>query len=370
MLDTVVAAPGEGAAAAPARGTTQYRPEFSGRTGEYFGIWIVNVVLTILTLGIYSAWAKVRTERYFYGNTRIDGSSFEYLADPIRILKGRLVAYAVVAALVLSSQALPVLYFLLILALWACSPLIVCLAVRFRARYSAWRGVRFGFDGSVGSAYGPFLGWVLLSAMSITLLSPIAKRKQHEWLATHHRFGRMRFDYHGEDGAYYRPWLVAVGLFLVVLVLAVVGFGAVIAALVAGGEGGEGGTPDEAAIQLAVMAPLALFYLGLFAVMTYLRTRQVNLLWNNTTLAGVRFVSTLRVRDVAWLYFSNLVVILCTLGLATPWAMIRLARYRAANLRLESEAGLGDFGAAPGSERGAAGAEMVDALDLGLDIGL
>lgn len=367
MLDTVVAAPGEGAAAAPARGTTQYRPEFSGTTGEYFGIWIVNVVLTILTLGIYSAWAKVRTERYFYANTRIDGSSFEYLADPIRILKGRLVAYAVVAALVLSSQALPVLYFLLILALWACTPLIVCLAVRFRARYSAWRGVRFGFDGSVGSAYGPFLGWVLLSAVSFGVLSPIAKRKQHEWLATHHRFGGTRFLYRGQDGDYFRPWLVAVGMGAVVVVVTMVGFGVVIGALVAGANGGE---PDEAAIQLAMIPPLALFYLGLFAVMTYLRTRQVNLLWNNSTLAGVRFVSTLRVRDVAWLYFSNLVAILCTLGLATPWAMIRLAHYRAAHLRLDSEAGLAGFGAAQGSERGATGAEMVDALDMGLDIGL
>ena len=42
--------------------------EFRGKTGEFFGIWIVNVFLTIITLGIYSAWAKVRTNRYFYGN--------------------------------------------------------------------------------------------------------------------------------------------------------------------------------------------------------------------------------------------------------------------------------------------------------------
>ncbi|MEX1058239.1 MAG: DUF898 family protein, partial [Natronospirillum sp.] len=42
---------------------------FNGRGGEYFGIWIVNIALTVLTLGIYSAWAKVRNKRYFYGNT-------------------------------------------------------------------------------------------------------------------------------------------------------------------------------------------------------------------------------------------------------------------------------------------------------------
>ncbi len=34
------------------------RINFSGRGSEFFGIWIVNVLLSILTLGIYSAWAK------------------------------------------------------------------------------------------------------------------------------------------------------------------------------------------------------------------------------------------------------------------------------------------------------------------------
>ena len=39
--------------------------QFNGRGGEFFGIWIVNILLSIITLGIYSAWAKVRTKRYF-----------------------------------------------------------------------------------------------------------------------------------------------------------------------------------------------------------------------------------------------------------------------------------------------------------------
>ena len=50
--------------------------QFTGKAGEYFAIWIVNVALTILTLGIYSAWAKVRTNQYFYGNTFLADSAF------------------------------------------------------------------------------------------------------------------------------------------------------------------------------------------------------------------------------------------------------------------------------------------------------
>jgi hypothetical protein len=64
-----------------------YRFEFRGKAGEYFRIWIVNVVLSILTLGIFSAWAKVRARRYFYGNTYLNGSSFDYHADPVKNFK-------------------------------------------------------------------------------------------------------------------------------------------------------------------------------------------------------------------------------------------------------------------------------------------
>jgi hypothetical protein len=54
---------------------------FTGEWTEYFKIWIVNVLLTIVTLGIYAAWAKVRKRRYFYANTKLFGHTFEYLAD-------------------------------------------------------------------------------------------------------------------------------------------------------------------------------------------------------------------------------------------------------------------------------------------------
>ncbi|MDR1854861.1 MAG: DUF898 domain-containing protein, partial [Azoarcus sp.] len=42
----------------------EHRLQFTGSGGEYFRIWIVNLLLSILTLGIYSAWAKVRREQY------------------------------------------------------------------------------------------------------------------------------------------------------------------------------------------------------------------------------------------------------------------------------------------------------------------
>src|SRR5215468_7546165 len=63
---------------APVEDGVRYPVEFTAVTGEYFRIWIVNLALTLVTLGIYSAWAKVRKRRYLYGHTRIAGEGFEY----------------------------------------------------------------------------------------------------------------------------------------------------------------------------------------------------------------------------------------------------------------------------------------------------
>lgn len=369
MLDQDHAVPEGGAeGAAPASEIVRYRPQFSGRAGEYFGIWIVNVLLTILTLGIYSAWAKVRTERYFYANTRIAGSSFEYLADPVRILKGRLIAYAVVIALGLSSQFMPVLYLVLLLALFACMPLIVFLSVRFRARYSAWRGVRFRFVHTAGGAYGPFLGWPILSSLTGTLLYPLMKRRQHEYLVTGHRFGRAAFGFDSGPGPYYGPWLIAAGVAIGLFVMLVLG-GIVAAAATAGIADTD---EQSAAFVLATtLAFMVAFYLGVFALTVFLRTRYANLMWNSARLAGEhRFESTLSAGHVLWLYLGNLVAILCTLGLATPWAKVRLARYRAQCFELIASGGIDGFVAGADADRGAAGAELSDALDLGVDIGI
>lgn len=368
MLTPSTGIPDDGAASSSGPQTTRIQPEFHGRAGEYFGIWIVNVLLSIVTLGIYSAWATVRTQRYFYGNTRLAGSSFEYLADPVRILKGRLIAYAVVIALALSSHFMPLLYLGLVFAMMLLVPVLVWLAARFRARYSAWRGVRFRFDGGVAEAYGPFFAWLIVSGISLSLLYPVAKMRQQAYLVDGHRFGRTRFAFDGDAGSYYGPYVVA----LVAGVALLVALGAGMAGLAAvadQGDAGAAGPPGPR--ELATIYGFVLvFYAVVFALMAYVRTRYLNLMWRNSKLGRHAFESTLRVRDVVWIYASNLMAIVCTLGLAAPWAMVRLARYRAAHFAVLASGSLEDFLVDVEDERSSAGVELIDALDIGVDIGL
>ena len=92
---------------AVAPGGRVIHPEFTAAAGEYFRIWIVNLFFTLITLGIYSAWAKVRKRRYFYGSTRVDGATFDYFASPKAVLKGRIVAVIVLVAYALLGELYP-----------------------------------------------------------------------------------------------------------------------------------------------------------------------------------------------------------------------------------------------------------------------
>ena len=126
---------------------------FTGTTREYFGIWIVNVLLTIVTLGVYSAWAKVRRQRYFYGNTWLAGASFDYPAKPVRILIGRLIVLGVLVAYNLALQFQPIVGGLIALALIFAAPWFIMRGLRFSARVTSYRNIRFDFTGKYGGGF-------------------------------------------------------------------------------------------------------------------------------------------------------------------------------------------------------------------------
>lgn len=82
----------------PAAGSTASSPVFTGSSKEYFRIWVVNMLLSIITLGTYSAWATVRNRRYLYGNVELDGSRFDFHGQPLAILRGRILAVIAIEA--------------------------------------------------------------------------------------------------------------------------------------------------------------------------------------------------------------------------------------------------------------------------------
>ena len=71
---------------------------FSGSGSEYFRIWIVNLLLTLVTLSLYYPWAKVRRLRYFHTNTQVAGHALDFHGEPVKMLRGHLLVLALAGA--------------------------------------------------------------------------------------------------------------------------------------------------------------------------------------------------------------------------------------------------------------------------------
>jgi uncharacterized membrane protein YjgN (DUF898 family) len=231
-LETVPGSPPEPPADVP--GPRQALPlRFTGTGGEYFRIWIVNLLLTIATLGIYSAWAKVRRTRWFWSNTLLAGTAFQYHARPLAILRGRIVVAVLLVAYSLLGQLSVAAGLAALSLLGLAFPWFFQKAMRFKLTNTSWRGIRFGFVGTLSDAYATLLPavvlWVgstavapksdpqgksgvvpfLVVAGPFGLLLPFfhARVKRFQHGAT--TFGRLRFQFDRAVGAYYQLYLKA-----------------------------------------------------------------------------------------------------------------------------------------------------------------
>lgn len=346
------------AATASAQGERVLRPEFTGTAAEYFRIWIVNLFFTLVTLGVYSAWAKVRKKRYFYGSTRFDGDTFDYFANPKAILKGRIVAVAVF----LSYAVLGELYPLSKVAFWAAAvlllPMLVVRALAFNARNSAFRGLRFDFLASAGEAARVYIGRGLLVLATFGIAYPWFMARQKSFVLSNHALGTTRFGCEVTGRAFFGIYFRAG---LVLLAVSVPG------ALLTGFVAPALDLPQAIAWIGIVIAALPL-YAGYALAHAYAQARTTNLLWSSAYGPEMRFSSTLSVKELAKLYVGNVVAAACSAGLLIPWAVVRTLRYRLENFAVRVH-GEPVHEASPALARvGATGQELGDIfnLDLGL----
>lgn len=328
---------------------------FTGRGGEYFRIWIVNLFLSVVTLGIYSAWAKVRRMQYFYRHTAVGGANFDYHGDPVAILKGRVIAVGMFALYSVAGQFSIIAGLIAFILILAVMPWLLVRSFRFRLHNTSYRGLRFSFDGKVGEGYVNFLLLPLVSYMTLGLLWPLAHQQIRRYLGNNSRYGTERFGFLAGPGAFYRPYLVVfLGLIGVMVVAGVV------AALLVAGTGMQGMASVSIIMGIVVLAYLA----ALLLIGPYIAARLQNVIWNNTTLGPLGFESHVRARGMLWIMLSNFVLILLTLGLFKPFADIRLARYRLDNMALQLNADLDAFVAGVQVNANATGEEMADMFDF------
>jgi len=319
--------------------------EFRGNGTEYFRIWIVNILLSVLTLGIYSAWAKVRKNQYFYGNTRLDEAGFEYLADPKKILKGRMIAGGIILAVNLLSQIHSILAMLLTPIFFFGFPWVINRTLAFRAYNSAYRNIRFGFKATYGQAFKTFVLWPMAVLPTLGFLIPHVFQLQKRFMVENSQYGKTHFTFHATSREYFRIFLIA-GL------------------LMLAGAGLIGMT-----IAFHMPKPIVILFLPLYLFMfAYLSVSSTNLFYSSTRIGSHRFQGMLKTKDYLMLVLTNTLATALTLGLFIPWAQVRTIRYKIQHLILKSSGDLDTFMADNQKEVGTFGEELGGFMDF--DFGL
>lgn len=331
---------------------------FTGSGSEYFRIWITNTFLTIVTLGIYSAWAKVRRTRYFYGNTRLAGASFDYHGKPTAILKGRVVALVLLAVYQLASESTQLLAAALFVLALGGLPWLIWKSLQFRLFNSSYRGIRFGFSGSLQGAYIAYLLWPALASFTGFLMAPFAHQRIKRYQHTQSRYGAAQFDFNAGVGNFYLTYLKA--LLVIAAGVAVLGlvFSGALAMVTKRGM--------DAATLSSVLAFVAALYAWFFLAVPLFSAMMQNLVWNHTGIGPHRFDCRVSVARVLFIALTNLVAIIFTLGLFIPFATIRMMKYRIEAMAMLVDGSLDDFVADVQAQAGALGEGAADLLDLDL----
>lgn len=363
------------------QGPTVLTPRFVGTGGDYFGIWIVNLLLLIVTLGFYFPWARVRKLQFFAGNTDVGGHRLQFTGVARQMFLGFSLAMVAFIAYYAAEAFAPALSVTIIVAFALVWPWLFRAALRFRLAKTEWRGLPFAFTGSNGGAYKMLLplyvlavaaailgvGASMFSAPSLTDDSPMLlvmsgfagiavfavllvgpwvqyriKRYQHE----HYCFADRHSQFTASVGSFYLLFLKTFGVFLAAL-FAVGAFAVLSAAVLGAASINEladladlGETFEDSPILIA--GSLFLTVLGLFlawqAVTAYFVRTLHNITWGHTTGNGFAFAANLKFWPFFGLRVLNLLLKSLTLGLYTPFAQVAIVK-----MKLDSVVLVADF---------------------------
>jgi uncharacterized membrane protein YjgN (DUF898 family) len=397
-----------------------YPMEFTGSGGEYFRVWIVNVLLGIVTLGFYTPWARRRTAMYFYGHSMVANSPLEFTAQQRKMVLGFVMLVLLTVAYKLAAntgQDLAVALMLLGGAVLA--PYIWASAMRFRLGATRWRGLRLQFSASWKEVYlaswpvfalalvwfGVFYGMQILSpelaqmmdeptrsgpkvrpdftaamgallALGFVLSLLCAIRLEYNYkslLVLRARLGAEHGRWKPVYMDFVKVWLATVAVFI----LCAVAVWLVVAALLSGSiamllmSKGAGGGNILWIIIMVIVGFVAFFFLLLLAsapARAYREARMFQLLWNNIGVSQIaRFKCNLRAGRYVALRLKNMLLTVLTMGFYRPFARVSEYRMKLESVTLHVKGGADHVaGTLVRQQEGGLGDALADAAGLDL----
>jgi uncharacterized membrane protein YjgN (DUF898 family) len=353
---------------------------FSGTWREYAPIAFTNLLLTIVTLGIYTFWARARTRRYLWSRTRFIDDRLEWTGTGLELFIGYLIAivcfFVPFGFLQLLLQGvlmrghegaavlIGIIVYLLLIYLVGVA---IFRALRYRLSRTWWHGIRGGSD-EQGFGYGWSYFWrTIVGYLAAGLMVPWSMTKlwNQRWGAM--SFGPMRFHatarWENVIGRYLIFYFSPAFLFLGIGIVALIAGG--VGAVAGGFSTGEAPGPGLlVALIIGVIVFYLLFFIGLGLVALIYYSAFFREAAGALTLGGLRFGFTARTKDWLLLYLGNVGLALATFGIGYIFVPYRNWAFFVRHAQAYGEVRLDDMTQSTTRDPGQ-GEGLLDAFDVG-----
>jgi uncharacterized membrane protein YjgN (DUF898 family) len=329
-------------------GTTAPRENLrhDGRFGEIFVLFLINLLLTIVTLGIYRFWGKTRIRKYVWSHTSLRGERLEYAGAGLELFLGFLFALIIFGGPILGVYlwlfANPPDQITLVIILLALYPILflffffiyyvaIFAAYRYRISRTAWFGIRGGMEGSAWTYGFLGLGLGILNGLTIGWTKPWADSVVFQYRLSRTWFGSEKFRSTVDSRGLYGPFALA---WIGSVIVAIIAFGVIGALLIPDMvEQTRHGRPiDQTSLQIATVVVYLVPILAYQLLVPWYKAALVRNIANTLSVGDIRFQTQIRGGQMFALLIPNLLLLIFTLGLGFPYVILRTARYVARHL--------------------------------------
>ena len=298
---------------------------FTGKGSRYFGIWAVNIILTILTLGLYYPWAKAAVRKYLWNETTLDGDPFVYHGTGKEMFKGFIIAYGIIFALFGLIILFPMAFILFYVGLILLGPVAIFGAWKYRLSRTSWRGIFFSFRGNMTEFLKLYFKNIFLTIITLGIYGSWMRVNIMKYLLSHSQFGQYKLDFKGSGGEMF-------GINITGIILSVI---------------------------------------TLYIYLPWFIANSFNFTINNVEVeqedgSVYPLKSTLTGGSTFSVLITNALMVMFTLGLAFPWAAMRSQKLFTESVNVHDEVDLENLKQDSEDYRNATGDDLLDILDMDL----
>jgi uncharacterized membrane protein YjgN (DUF898 family) len=383
--------------------------EFHGKTLEFFKIWITNIFLVIITLGIYYPWAKIRVKKYFYKNTSINDYFFDFHATGKQLFIGYVIAIFLLVAVTFLSNFVPFIFF----GLFLFFPFFLYRSLKFNLAHTSFANIRFSFTNNIKNAYIAYIIYMLPIIFGFFLFGFFASIFKDQIILlvislilaiifinyTFALYVKMMQAYLYEGVSYanedffhklatkdiIKVFIKSTFQSLLFIVISCLIFG--ISFMLFQYFIYDSFNPEYLITTYPNAAPILIgsivfiFYIALllfnYIAFIVLKVNFRNYLFSKVYFEKdvdfdncVMFSSKLKLFKTIWIYISNFILILFTFGLAYPYTVIRKTKYFAKSTFVSAPIGFEHYISSNKKKESAIGEEIGDAFNVDADLGI